>query len=604
MTESRKLLEDYVSNDSESSFRELVARYLGLVYSTALRLVDGEVPLAEDVAQTVFVDLARLGGTLSKEVMLGGWLHRHTCLVARKAVRGERRRRAREMEAVEMNSLQDHSEANLAQVRPILDEAINKLGREDRAAILLRFFERQDFRSVGKTLGSTEDTAQKRVSRALEKLRSLLKHRGVTFTATALGAALAGEAATAAPAGLAESIAGTALASAASGGTTLSLLKIISVTKLKLGIISAIGVVGIGLLIWQPLQNDRLQPQNLAAPRTTLLSDTNEDFDLLRSFLQSPPELCSYAYEKTTHVQRRGRGKIAPQTVVGVWKAEETNWYQAIETTNALFAPSIGMITGRKGSEHWTCLNGDVVVYNAIWNSNAPASPTCFLARGANDAAHLLLRLGLPDIDFPSAVWEGANFRAKSGWGAGTTYAREGKVVGCIRRRSDGEWQISATNNETGLLENESIVRGHKGADGSFHPEEIELFALLKDKNMFGEKGWLKLQTVRVIRFRTEPRESPQNKFSPLEMPQIKLRAFTFYSNDVLYGFQPDATNIYVGGGVNYGAAQRIASMEEVARRMKPRNYYKWVLLILVVTAIISSILCVLRPMGHKQHSS
>jgi len=292
MTESQKLLEDYVSNDSESSFRELVARYLGLVYSTALRLVDGEVTLAEDVAQTVFVDLARLGGTLSKEVMLGGWLHRHTCLVARKTVRGERRRRAREREAVEMNALQDHSEANLAQVRPILDEAINQLGREDRAAILLRFFERQDFRSVGKTLGSTEDTAQKRVTRALEKLRSLLKHRGVTFTATALGAALAGEAETAAPAGLAESIAGTALASAASGGTALSLLKIIGVTKLKLGIMSAIVVAGIGLLIWQPLKNDRFHPRNLAAPRPTLLSNTNEDFDLIRGFLQSPPELC------------------------------------------------------------------------------------------------------------------------------------------------------------------------------------------------------------------------------------------------------------------------------------------------------------------------
>jgi len=156
----------------------------------------------------------------------------------------------------------------------------------------------------------------------------------------------------------------------------------------------------------------------------------------------------------------------------------------------------------------------------------------------------------------------------------------------------------------TGLLENESIVRGHKGADGNFQPEQVEYFALLKDNTRFGEKGWLKLQTLRVIQFRTEPRESPQNKFSPLEMPQIKLRAFTFYSNDVLYGFQPDATNIYVGGGVNFGAARRIASMEEVARRMKPRNYYKWVFLILVVAAIISSIFRVLLPMGHKQNSS
>jgi hypothetical protein len=46
MTDSQTLLAEYVRTGSDSAFRELVTRYLGLVYSTALRLVDGDTHLA------------------------------------------------------------------------------------------------------------------------------------------------------------------------------------------------------------------------------------------------------------------------------------------------------------------------------------------------------------------------------------------------------------------------------------------------------------------------------------------------------------------------------------------------------------------------------
>ena len=61
MTDSQQLLADYVRTGSDSAFRELVNSYIDLVYSTALRLVEGDTHRAEDVAQTVFVDLARTG---------------------------------------------------------------------------------------------------------------------------------------------------------------------------------------------------------------------------------------------------------------------------------------------------------------------------------------------------------------------------------------------------------------------------------------------------------------------------------------------------------------------------------------------------------------
>jgi RNA polymerase sigma factor (sigma-70 family) len=244
-TDSGRLLAAYARTASEAAFRELVARYMDLVYSAAVRLVGNDAELAKDVTQTVFAELAKKAPRLPRDVMLGGWLHHHTVYVASTLMRGERRRQARERQAVEMNALEDHTEENLAQIAPLLDEAIDQLGAEDRTAILLRFFEQRDFPAVGEALGSNEEAARKRVSRALEKLHLLLKHRGVSLSAAALGTALASEAVTAAPAGLALSVVGTALASAAAGGTALTVLNIMNMTTLKLGVIGAIVIGGV-----------------------------------------------------------------------------------------------------------------------------------------------------------------------------------------------------------------------------------------------------------------------------------------------------------------------------------------------------------------------
>ena len=87
MTDTQELLANFVQNGSEPAFRELLTRYLDLVYSTAVRLVDGDTHRAEDVAQIVFADLARMASKLSGSTTLGGWLHRHTCFVARAVTR-------------------------------------------------------------------------------------------------------------------------------------------------------------------------------------------------------------------------------------------------------------------------------------------------------------------------------------------------------------------------------------------------------------------------------------------------------------------------------------------------------------------------------------
>jgi len=261
ITETQELLANFVKNGAESAFRELVTRYFDLVYSTAVRLVDGDTHRAKDVSQVVFADLAKMAGKLSPRTTLGGWLHRHTCFVARTVMRGERRRRARERQAVEMNALNDNDSV-LPLIAPILDETIQELGPDDRDAILLRFFEQRNLRSIGEALGTSENVAQKRVARAVEALGALLQRRGVALSLGGLAGALATSAVTAAPVGLALSLAGTVWAGAGASGIAASAEVAIS-AKLTIALVGAIIVVGIVTAIFlQPQPRKLIQPSN------------------------------------------------------------------------------------------------------------------------------------------------------------------------------------------------------------------------------------------------------------------------------------------------------------------------------------------------------
>jgi len=254
-----ELLRSYAETGSESDFTELVQRYVDLVYSAALRQVGGDAALAQDVTQSVFIDLARKAASISARTVLTGWLYTSTRYAAAKAVRAEQRRHAREQEAYAMQQLTSTPAPAEAwdQLRPMLDEAMHELSERDRNAILLRYFEGRQLAEVGAKLGLSEDAARMRVGRALEKLRGRLAGRGVTSTAAALAALLASQTITAAPAGLAVNIAGTAVASASAGaGSTLTILKLITMTKLKIGLISALVVAGVATPLIIQHQNE------------------------------------------------------------------------------------------------------------------------------------------------------------------------------------------------------------------------------------------------------------------------------------------------------------------------------------------------------------
>ena len=172
-----ELLRNYVEHGSDAAFAALVKRHLDLVYSAALRQVR-EADGAPSTSETTWED-----------------------------------------------------------IEPLLDDAVGKLGEPDRAAILLRFFENKSLREVGAALGVSDDTAQKRISRALERLKKSFAKDGVALSVDVLALMLPAQAVQSAPGSLANFVVNCAASQAAISVSTATIVKgtlqMIAWTKVK-----------------------------------------------------------------------------------------------------------------------------------------------------------------------------------------------------------------------------------------------------------------------------------------------------------------------------------------------------------------------------------
>ena len=125
---TNELLRKYAVEGSESAFTELARQHIDLVYSAALRQVNGDSAAAQDVTQAVFTDLARKASRLFRHASLSGWLYSSARFQAAKVRRTERRRHVRELTSHAMNELTKSNDAEAwRDMRPVLDDVMQRL---------------------------------------------------------------------------------------------------------------------------------------------------------------------------------------------------------------------------------------------------------------------------------------------------------------------------------------------------------------------------------------------------------------------------------------------------------------------------------------------
>jgi RNA polymerase sigma factor (sigma-70 family) len=228
------LLRSYAGTGSQDAFAEFVRRCLPMVYGAALRRVAGDTHLAQDVAQMVFAAVSRDAERLARHPDLMGWLFTTTRFLAAKTMRTERRRQLREQVVFHDGATDDESEGGAEGVQPVLDDVLMELRELDRQMLLLRFYRGFRLGEIAAQYNSSENAVQKRIERALERLKEQLTRRGIVSTAVALTFALEQQAAVVVPVGLASASITTGLAGGLTGVGALAAPSLLSSMKLQI----------------------------------------------------------------------------------------------------------------------------------------------------------------------------------------------------------------------------------------------------------------------------------------------------------------------------------------------------------------------------------
>lgn len=344
MNTDNQLLAEYANQGAEPAFRELVSRHINMVHSAALRESNGDHPLAEDITQEVFTELARRARKLSSHPALAGWLYTCVRQMTANVRRSESRRRRREEEAFSMNEPTDSHEMDQLwqQVRPVLDDAMHELNQQDRSAVVLRFFEGLSLKEVGTALGLSENAARMRVDRSLEKLHGLLSRRGIKSTTATLAVALAARGVFSTPSSFAANIATGALSTA--GKSSFALTKLVTAAKSKTAIAAAVGVLAAGAFLWhhfsQSANSGAGSTHAPAAVSTPTVANDNSQSQPMApgttnaATAASPPQMLFHLVDADTgeplsgaklhlfYLLQDGRGKVVHSTTDSKGQAE------------------------------------------------------------------------------------------------------------------------------------------------------------------------------------------------------------------------------------------------------------------------------------------
>ncbi len=186
-----QLVRRFLAQRDETAFTAIVQRYGAMVWGLCVRRL-GETPEAEDAFQATFLVLVRKAPSLHGPQLLGPWLYGVAYRTALK-VRGRRARlAARETRLPEQvaTSSGEQTEAIWRDLRPVIDEEVNRLPEKYRQPVLLCYLLGLSSEEAAERLGCAKGTIFSRLSRARDLLRQRLSRRGLGVSAGALTAVL------------------------------------------------------------------------------------------------------------------------------------------------------------------------------------------------------------------------------------------------------------------------------------------------------------------------------------------------------------------------------------------------------------------------------
>ncbi len=325
MRDDAELLNGFVTNQDEASFRELVDRRIGFVYAVNLRRLR-DAHLAKDATQAVFIALARKAAIVARGPSVIGWLHRSSCYESLNLMRAQTNRLIRETEAERLGTTTGGAlpSGETGALETVLDEILNELPQADREIIIARYFSDLSYAEIGGKTRRSENATRMRADRALARLRDRLESRGFPSAGAVLAGLLPFYASAAVPSGLAVTITDTALITLGTGALSASLLLSMSITKIvtATAVFSAVALVG-----FVAYQNHNLQRElDEFRQQNGQTNEINRALEKQHSVLK--PKVAVTATPTGNDASARATTSASSTAAVGITRTAPTGWHQ------------------------------------------------------------------------------------------------------------------------------------------------------------------------------------------------------------------------------------------------------------------------------------
>jgi RNA polymerase sigma factor (sigma-70 family) len=178
-----QLLDAYLARRDEAAFECLVWRHGPAVLGACRRFLGHDAD-AEDAFQATFLVLVRKAQSVRRRGTVGAWLYGVACNVARKSRANALRRRAKELAAQRTPS----PAPTEPDVRPMIDDEVNRLPEKYRVPIVLCELEGQQIADAARQLGWPQGTLASRLARGRDLLARRLARRGLSLVSLSAAA--------------------------------------------------------------------------------------------------------------------------------------------------------------------------------------------------------------------------------------------------------------------------------------------------------------------------------------------------------------------------------------------------------------------------------